>query len=121
MNAYKQYKEQTIYTMTKSELLQLVYNELLKRLTRAELALDTNQMDVFEQSITRSREIVQYLMDTLNHNYPISRELNQMYQFFIYELSRINSSRKKEIIQELKPLVTDLRDAFLEAGKRCGY
>lgn len=120
-NGYKQYKDQAIYTMTKSELLDLVYCELLKRMTRAELSWKEEQIDIFDQSITRSIEIVRYLISTLDFKYPISQELSKMYQFFLYELTRVQASRKVEILQEIRPLVIDLRESFSEAGKRCGY
>ena len=42
-NGYQQYKEQSVYTMTQGEMLLLLFDELLKRLMRAELAL--NQED----------------------------------------------------------------------------
>lgn len=116
-NGYQQYKEQSVMTMTPGEMLLLLYDELLKRLMRAELALDKEDYDLFGQSILRCREIVQYLKDTLNYEYTISQELRQMYDFFLYELSRIEAGRKKEVIAELKPLVKDLREAFQEAGK----
>ena len=35
---YQHYKEQTVNTMTPGEMLNLLYDELLKRLTMAELA-----------------------------------------------------------------------------------
>ena len=38
-NGYQQYKEQSVNTMTKGEMLLLLYSVLLKRLMRAELAL----------------------------------------------------------------------------------
>ena len=116
-NGYQQYKEQSVMTMTPGEMLLLLYDELLKRLMRAELALDKEDYDLFGQSILRCREIVQYLKDTLNYEYTISQELRQMYDFFLYELSRIEAGRKKEVIAELKPLVKDLREAFQDAGK----
>ncbi|MBA4698862.1 MAG: flagellar export chaperone FliS [Ruminococcus sp.] len=116
-NGYQQYKEQSVMTMTQGELLLLLYDELLKRLKRAEIALGMENYELFEQSVGRSVEIVNYLKDTLNHNYTISMELGNMYDFFIYELSRLQAGRKKETIQELQPLVKDLRDAFAAAEK----
>ena len=74
--------------------------------------------DLFSKSVHRSREIIQYLKDTLNPEYEISRQLRQMYDFFIYELSRVEAGRKKEVIEEIKPLVRELREAFEEAGKK---
>ena len=117
-NGYQQYKEQSVMTMTSGEMLLLLYDELLKRLTRAELALDKEDFDLFSKSVHRSREIIQYLKDTLNPEYEISRQLRQMYDFFIYELSRVEAGRKKEVIEEIKPLVRELREAFEEAGKK---
>lgn len=115
---YEQYKEQSIMTMTPSEMLLLVYDELLKRLTRAEIALDAQDYELFDVSIKKSKEIVRYLKDSLNYEYSISYELRRMYDFFGFELSRIEASRKKETIAEIRPLVKELRDTFEEAGKR---
>lgn len=116
-NGYQQYKTQSVNTMTASEMLLLLFDELVKRLTRAELALEVKDEELFEQSVTRAGEIVQYLKATLDRKYPISRELRIMYDFFIYELSRISAGRKPEVIQELKELVEELREAFREASR----
>lgn len=117
-NGYQSYKNQSIMTMTPGEMLLLLYDELTKRLLRAELALQKKDYALFDASVQRSVEIVQYLKDTLNFNYEISRELNTMYDFFLYELSRVSAGRRAEIIEEIKPLVKDLRDSFAEAAKR---
>lgn len=105
-------------TMTAGEMLLLLYDELIKRLTRAALALEKQDYSLFSASVSRSREIVLYLKNTLNPEYGISRELRQMYDFFLYELSRVEAGRNPEIIEEMKPLVKDLREAFEEAGKQ---
>lgn len=119
-NGYQQYKMQAVNTMTKGEMLLLLYDELIKRLTRAELALEKEDYEVFDASVKRSGEIVQYLKDTLNTEYSISRELQRMYDFFLYEVSRLQASRNKAVIEELRPLVIELRDAFREANKTSG-
>ncbi len=116
-NGYEQYKMQSVNTMTNSEMLLLLYDELMKRLARAQVALEDEDYDLFNQSVQRSKDIVQYLNTTLNMNYKISYELRRMYEFFIFELSRLQAGRRVAVIQELKPLVSDLRDAFREASK----
>ena len=116
-NGYEQYKMQSVNTMTSGEMLLLLYDELLKRLARAQIALEDENYDLFNQSVQRSKEIVQYLNNTLNMNYKISYELRRMYDFFLFELSRLQAGRKVAVIQELKPLVAELRDAFKEASK----
>ncbi len=114
---YQHYKEQTVNTMTSGEMLNLLYDELLKRLTRAELALEKDDFELFEQSVQRAVDIVTYLKDTLNHNFEISAELRRMYDFFLYEFSRMRAGRNSEVIKEVRPLIIDLRDAFKEAQR----
>ena len=116
-NGYEQYKMQSVNTMTSSEMLLLLYDELMKRLARAQVALEDENYDLFNQSVQRSKEIVQYLNHTLNMNYKISYELRRMYDFFLFELSRLQAGRRVTVIQELKPLVGERRDAFKEASK----
>ena len=119
MNAYgyQNYKTQAVNTMTPGEMLGLLYDELLKRLTRAELALEKKDYILFDQSMKRSVDIVHYLKNTLNYDYEISNELKRMYDFFLYELSRISAGRNAKVISELRPLIMELRDAFKEAQK----
>ena len=59
MNAsgYQAYKNQSIFTMTQGELLLTLYDELVKRLLQADLALRNQDYGIFEHSIGRSAEI----------------------------------------------------------------
>lgn len=117
MRGFQQYKAQSINTMTQSELLLLLYDELFKRLTQAELALGKENWDLFEASVQRSIEIIAYLDDTLDRKYPISRNLAQLYEYFTYELGRVKIGRRKDLLAEVKSMVSELRDAFRQAAK----
>ena len=119
-SGYQQYKNQAVSTMTQGEMLLLLFDELVKRITRAELALKDQDNVVFEQSVNRAVDIIKYLKQTLNREYAISVQLRALYDFFIYELSRVKASRRHAILDELKPLVEELRDAFRQAEKRSG-
>ena len=120
MHGYQQYKAQSINTMTPGELLMLLYDELIKRLTRAEIALKNQNYEVFDESIIRCREILRYLDDTLDMQYPISHDLHRLYDFFSYELSRVQAGRNEKVLAEVKPRLTDLRDTFRQAQKAGG-
>ena len=113
----QQYKEQMINTMTQGELLLLLYDELIKRLTQAELALEKQVYPVHEEAIQRGINIVHYLNDTLDHSYPISAELARLYEYFIYELGRAKIGRRKEPLTHVKEKADELREAFRIAQK----
>ena len=114
---YQGYKEQGINDMTPGELLLLLYDELVKRLLRAGLALDKKDYDLFDASVDRCLDIIRYLDDTLDMQYPISRNLNRLYDYFSYELNRVKAGRNKTELDRVKTMVGELRDSFREAHK----
>lgn len=117
MRGFQQYKEQSINTMTQGELLLLLYDELVKRLTQAELALVKENWPVFEASVQRGIDIIDYLDQTLDKQYPISANLTQLYEYFTYELGRVKIGRRGDPLSHVKSMVNELRDAFREAQK----
>ena len=81
-SGYQQYKNQSVSTMTQGEMLLLLFDELVKRITRAELALKDQDNEVFDQSINRAAEIIKYLKRTLNREYAISVQYGSMNEIF---------------------------------------
>ena len=114
---YQGYKEQGINDMTPGELLLLLYDELVKRLVRADLALNKKDWVLFDTSVDRCLDILRYLDDTLDMQYPISRNLNRLYDYFSYELNRVKAGRNKTELDRVKTMVNELRDSFREAHK----
>lgn len=114
---YQGYKEQGVNDMTPGELLLLLYDELVKRMVRADLALDKANYPLFEASVDRCLDIIRYLDDTLDMQYPISRNLNRLYDYFSFELNRVKAGRNKEELERVRVMVSDLRDTFREANK----
>ena len=103
--------------MTQGELLLLLYDELYKRLSQAELMLDQQDYPVYEASIERAVAIIDYLDSTLDRQYEISGNLTQLYEYFTYELGRAKIGRRKEVLTHVKSMVGELRDAFRQAQK----
>ncbi len=114
---YQGYKEQGINEMSQGELLLLLYDELVKRLLRAGLALDKADYPLFEASVDRGLDIIRYLDDTLDMQYPISRNLNRLYDYFSFELHRVMAGRNKTELERVRVMVSELRDTFREAEK----
>ena len=117
MRGYQQYKQQSINSMTSGELLLLLYDELVKRSTLAGLARDKQDWPLFEASLDRCVDFVNYLDDTLDRQYPISQDLSRMYEYFTYQLGRIKIGRNKKELERLRPMLADMRDAFHTAEK----
>lgn len=120
MKGYSQYKEKSIYSMSGPELLLLLFDEAIKRLTRAEHALQDKDYKDFEDCIQRTSRIVRYLMEILNMDYPISRDLRRIYTYLIYDLSRVSAGRERrqDEIGKIRHILSELREAFEGASRK---
>lgn len=114
---YEQYKERSINSMTKGEQLILLFDEVVKSLVKTEIAINEDNYELLDTSIQKATDIIRYLIDILDMSIPISQDLYRMYDFFLYEFSRIKAGRKVETVLEVKEMVVDMRDAFKEANK----
>ena len=65
----------------------------------------------------RCYDIVNYLDETLDRRYPISRDLSRMYDYFTYQMGRVKIGRNKKELERLRPMLTDMRDTFRDAEK----
>ena len=117
---YQQYKQQSINSMTPGELLMLLYDEAVKRSTLASIALDKQDWSTFEGAMDRCIDLVNYLDETLDRQYPISHDLSRMYDYFTYEMGRIKTGRNKKELARLRPMLVDMRDTFRAAEKNSG-
>lgn len=120
MNGYQKYKENSIYSMSGPELLLLLYEEMIKQLSRAGFALEDKEYEVFDDALKRTTRIVRYLIDILDFEQPISRDLRRIYDYLIYDISRIKAGRQREKdeIPRIKHIISELKDAFEEASRK---
>ncbi|MBE6033225.1 flagellar export chaperone FliS [Aminipila sp.] len=114
---YQHYKTQSVETMTKGEMLVLLYDEINKRLLRARTYFEKGEIDLFEADVQRAIDIVNYLIKSLDRKYPISNDLYRLYDFITFELTRLKTGRNMALIDDITPLIKDLRESFKEADK----
>ncbi len=117
LRGYQHYREDVLNTMTQGELLLLLYDELVKRLTQAELMLEKEQYPAFEAAVDRSTAIIHYLDNTLDRQYDIGRQLARLYEYFCFELSRVKIGRNKTELERVKRMANELRESFRIADK----
>ena len=120
MNGYNRYKEKSIYSMSGGEQLLLLFDETLTRLTRAEYSLNDNNYADFDDCITRTSRIVRYLLEILDMEQPISRDLRRIYNYLVYDLSMVKAGRERrqDEIGRIRHILSELRDAFAQASKQ---
>lgn len=117
-NPYAQYKKQSVMTMTQGEMLLKLYDEVLKQLVRAKAGIENKQISEKNEALQKAQRIIDYLRATLDFKYDIAEHLSWLYDYFIKQLVQANVKMDVAAIDEIYPMVKDLRDAFCEADKK---
>ncbi len=120
MNGYNHYKERSVYSMSGAEQLLLLFDETIRRLTRAEESLKEKNYEDFEDCLLRVSRIVRYLIDILDLEQPISWDLRRIYEFLIFDLSRVKAGRhrRQDEIGRIRHILSELREGFEGASHK---
>lgn len=118
VNPYQKYKQQSIMTMTPGELLLKLFDETIKQLHYAQDALTEKRYEQANACMQKSSRIISHLNKTLDMQYEISNNLERLYDFFIHKITQANIYKDPSHIEEILPLIEDLRDAFSQADRQ---
>jgi flagellar protein FliS len=117
ISPFEQYKKTSINTMTKGELLILLFDGAIKNLNQSKILMENNDFNNANINLEKTRKIFNHLIVTLDDNYKLSQELADMYMFFNAEIIKASSTKSSEYIEEILPMVKDLRNTWAEADK----
>ena len=106
--------------MSGPELLLLLFDETIKRLTRSEISLKEKNYADFDDCINRVVRIVRYLIDILDMDQPISWDLKRIYEYLIFDLSRVKAGRERRMdeIGRIRHILSELREGFDGASRK---
>jgi len=116
-NPYDTYKQQSVKTMTSGQMLVLVYNELIKQLGLAQQAFDKNDIPEINRSLQKSQLIIHELKGTLNFDYSISNNLNDLYDYFYSVILNANIKKDSSELQRIIEMASELKETFTEAER----
>lgn len=116
-NAYQQYKQQSVTTMTPMEIILKLYGETEKEITRAMLAIDAGSIPTANTSILKAQNIINTLRNALDMKFEVSANLSSMYDYFLERLVGANLKKDKAILEEILPMITELRETFTQINR----
>ena len=116
MNPYAAYKKQSVTTMTPLEIVVKLYSETERELNRAVMFIDQKDFEKANKSLTKSGDLVNALRSVLDVNLPIGQNLDSLYSYFEKQIVTANMKKDKEIINELLPMIGELKDAFTQVA-----
>ena len=118
VNPYQKYQQQSVMTMTPGEMLLKLYDEVITQLTAVKQFNEEKDYQGANAALKKSQRIISYLDQTLDPQYEISGSLSALYDYFIRRLVDANMHKENGPIDEVLPMIEELRDTFAQADKK---
>lgn len=122
LDPYQKYQQQSVMTMTQGEMLTKLYDEIIKQLSAAQQFLAQENLEEVNKALQKAQRILAHLQITLDRKYEISESLDALYDYFIRRIIDANLHKDATPIEEVLPMIVDLRETFIKADRtaRCG-
>lgn len=117
INAAMTYQNNTIQTATPAELTLMLYDGAIKFANIAIAAIESGDVEKVHLNIVKTENIIMELRYTLNHNYPVAKDFEQVYEYIYRRLVDANVKKDKEILEEALGYIREMRDTWKEVMK----
>ncbi len=111
------YKAQQIMTASPEQLTLMLYNGAIRFVGEAVLALEEGNIEKAHRANLRAQDIVREFMCTLKMEYEVSQGYYALYDYIEYRLVQANIKKDRDMLEEAKGLLTEMRDTWAEAMK----
>ena len=119
MNAQMdQYTRNRILTATPAELTLMLYDGAIKFCNIAILGIEQGSIQKAHDNIMKVQRIIEEFQITLNFDYAIANDYNNVYNYLIKRLREANMTKNKAVLEEVSKHLHTLRDAWKEVMKR---
>lgn len=115
-NAYGIYKNNSVNFASKEQMLLMLLDGAVKFAKRGRVAIEENNIQMAHESITRTQDIFTELrvtLDTTAGEWAVS--IDKVYEFINRRLFEANIKKDNSIMDEVIPLIEEIRDIWNEA------
>jgi flagellar protein FliS len=118
-NAYNTYKNNSVNFASKDQLLLMLVDGAVKFSKIARQAILDKDIPKAHENLVKTQDIFYELMATLDVNQAgqWGQQLMSIYEFIVRKLGEANIKKDIKIMDEVIPLIKDIRDTWYESEK----
>lgn len=116
-NPYAAYADNKIYTASQEELTLMLFDGNVRFCKIALEAMKNKEIEKAHRNIIKVENILLELQMTLDRKYPISKDLDEMYQLVYDKLVYANMKQDVNVLTDCLDLLIGLRDMWKDAMK----
>lgn len=113
-NAYAQYNNNRILTASPAELTLMLYEGAIKFCNMAIAGIEQGDIPKAHQNIIKVENIITYLRQTLDMQYAVAQDFDNIYDYLGKCLVEANLKKDKEILEEVNRHLRSVRDTWKE-------
>ena len=116
-NGYQRYLKTTIETASQPQLLVMLFDAAVKKLHMARKAMENKEIETTHNELIKVQRIFSELMVALDFDMggELAQQLFAIYDFVYRQLVQANIRRDTKLIDEVMPIVEDLREGWTKA------
>ena len=119
MNPYNAYKQNSVSTLSQEQLLLMLVDGAVKYTKIAKHALEQKDFGRVHKELVRVQDIFLELMITMDKSVGKHMEdLYDVYDFIKSELIKANMQKDVQIIEDILPVIEEIRDMWYEVDKK---
>ena len=114
---YAAYANNKVMTASPAELTLMLYDGAIKFCNIAIRAIEEGDVEKAHNNIVKVENIIDEFRATLNHNYAVAEDFENVYVYLRERLSLANMKKDKEILEEVLKHLRTMRDTWKEVMK----
>lgn len=116
-NIFQQYKNQSLETLTKGEIVVKLFEEASKQVSMAIFLSSRGEAVKAYNCIAKAQKVISALDKSLDRKFAISVELDQLYMFLHNKLGEAITNKDTALMKDLLGIIDELKVTFRQAEK----
>lgn len=119
-NPYAQYQNSKILTASPAELTLMLYDGAIKFANIAIMEMKQERPDIekVHKNIVKVQKIIEEFRSTLNWDYPIAQDFDNVYVYLLQRLLEANIKKDPDIVEEVVVHIRSMRETWVEVMKK---
>lgn len=102
----------------RSELIVVIYDIIFAYMEDAKESLNAGNYEGYRKGLTKAQRGVDELMQSLDFQYEVSKNLYALYVFVKEEMAKAIIKKNEDTLEAAREVLMNLYEAFLEAAKQ---
>ncbi len=110
------YLQTSVQTATPAQLLIMLYDGAIRFCKKAIDSIQKKDYQSAHNNLSRAQDIIYEFMETLDHSLPLSKNLMQLYEYFLHRLVEANIQKNEQAAAEVLQYLIELKETWVQAS-----